>query len=269
MIGRGGKILMAALLAAMAPGAALAAKCGNNSGGFEAWKAEFSREATARGVGQKPLAALQRTSYASKTIAADRNQKGFKLTLEQFMQKRGGPAIASRGKRMKGQYANLFSSIEQRYGVPAGPLLAIWGMETGFGGFLGNQHTLSAVATLAYDCRRTEYFTGQLYAAMQLIQNGSLSVDAVGAAHGEIGQTQFLPVNVLKYGVDGDGDGRIDLVRSKADALASTANFLRGHGWRPGAGYQPGQPNFGALQGWNAASVYQQAIAIIGKQIDG
>ena len=159
--------------------------------------------------------------------------------------------------------------MEQRYGVPAGPLIAIWGMETGFGGFLGKQHTLSAVATLAYDCRRSEYFTDQLYAALQLVQNGTLSPSAIGAAHGEIGQTQFLPVNVLKFGADGDGDGRIDMVRSKADALASTANFLRGHGWNAGGGYQPGQANFGALQGWNAASVYQQAIAIIGAEIDG
>ena len=82
-------------------------------------------------------------------------------------------------------------------------------------------------------------------------------------------QTQFLPVNVLKYGVDADGDGRIDLVRSKADALASTANFLRGHGWSAGGGYQPGEANFAAIQGWNAASVYQRAIAIIGAEIDG
>ena len=74
---------------------------------------------------------------------------------------------------------------------------------------------------------------------------------------------------MLKYGVDGDGNGHVDMVRSKADALFSTANFLRGHGWSAGAGYQPGQANFGAIQGWNAASVYQQAIAIIGAEIDG
>ena len=92
---------------------------------------------------------------------------------------------------------------------------------------------------------------------------------ARGAAHGEIGQTQFLPRNVVRYGTDGDGDRRIDMVRSKADALASTANFLKGHGWQTGAGYQPGEPNFAAIQGWNAATVYQQAIAHIGARIDG
>ena len=252
-----------------ASGSASAAQCGNKAAGFEAWKAQFAQEAAANGIRVNALNALAGTRYSTKTIAADRNQKSFKLSLNQFMAKRGGKTIASRGKSLKKQNAALFQSIEQRFGVPAGPLIAIWGMETGFGAFMGNQNTLSAVATLAYDCRRTEYFTNQLYAALKLIQNGTLSPAAVGAAHGEVGQTQFLPANVLKYGVDGDGNGRIDLARSKADALASTANFLRGHGWSRGAGYQPGQANFGALQGWNAASVYQQAIAIIGAEIDG
>ena len=169
---------------------------------------------------------------------------------------------------MKKNNAALFSRLEQRYGVPAGPLIAIWGMETGFGSFLGKEHTLSAVATLAFDCRRSEFFTDQFYAALELVQAGNLDVNAKGAAHGEIGQTQFLPRNVVRYGTDGDGDGHIDMVRSRSDALASTANFLRGHGWQPGAGYQQGEPNFAAIQGWNAAKVYQQAIAYIGAQID-
>ncbi|MGO4838285.1 lytic transglycosylase domain-containing protein, partial [Rhizobiaceae sp. 2RAB30] len=202
------------------------------------------------------------------TISADRNQKSFKLSLDQFMAKRGGKTIASKGKTLRKQNADLFNRIEQRYGVPAGPLIAIWGMETGFGSYMGSSNILSAVATLAYDCRRSEYFTEQLYAALKLVQAGSLSPSAIGAMHGEIGQTQFLPLNVARYGVDGDGNGSIDLIRSKADALASTANFLRGHGWSAGGGYQPGQANYGALQGWNAAKVYQQAIAIIGAEID-
>ena len=250
-------------------GSAHAAQCGNNAAGFEKWKAEFANEAAANGVKGNALSALAATKYSTKTISADRNQKSFKLSLNQFMAKRGGKTIASRGKSLKKQNAALFQRIEQRYGVPAGPLIAIWGMETGFGSSMGNQNTLSAVATLAYDCRRSAYFTNHLYAALQLVQRGTLSPSATGAAHGEIGQTQFLPASVLKYGVDGDGNGRMDLARSKADALASTANFLRGHGWRAGGGYQPGQANYGALQGWNAASVYQQAIAIIGAEIDG
>ncbi len=265
-----GKVLAAMIAIAAMPAAAHAAKCGNDAGGFPAWIEAFKGEAASRGISRSTLdKAFSNVSYARATIRADRGQKSFKLSLEQFMQKRGGQAIIRRGKSLKQQNAALFNRIEARYGVPAGPLLAIWGMETGFGSFLGKEHTISAVATLAYDCRRSEYFTNQLYATLQLVQNGTLSTTARGAAHGEIGQTQFLPANVLKYGVDGDGNGRIDLVGSKADALASTANFLRGHGWSAGAGYQPGQPNFGALQGWNAASVYQRAIAIIAAEIDG
>jgi lytic murein transglycosylase len=248
----------------------LAAQCGNTSAGFANWVSAFKQEAAGRGINPSVIdRAFSGVSYNQATIRADRGQHSFKLSFEQFMQKRGGAAIISRGKTMKKSNAALFASIERTYGVPAGPLLAIWGMETGFGGFLGNQHTMSAVATLSYDCRRSDYFTEQLYAALQLVAKGSLNVNAKGAAHGEIGQTQFLPVNVLRYGVDGDRDGRIDLVGSKADALASTANFLVGHGWSRGAGYQQGQANFAAIQGWNAASVYQQAIAYIGKSIDG
>jgi lytic murein transglycosylase len=256
----------AAFLLAVAP--ALAAPCGNTSAGFETWKRAFAQEAQANGIGQRGVRALMSTTYSVGTIRADRGQKSFKLSLDQFMAKRGGPAIAAKGKRMKSANAALLASIEKRYGVPPGPLLAIWGMETGFGGFMGNQNTVSAIATLAYDCRRTEYFTGHLYAALQLVDRGVLNPAQRGAMHGEVGQTQFMPKSILLYAVDGDGNGRIDL-NSKADALASTANFLRGHGWQPGAGYQPGQPNFAALQGWNAAGVYQQAIAIIGRQIDG
>ncbi len=258
------------MVAALAATPVLAAQCGNTSAGFDAWVGAFKQEAAGRGISGSVLdRAFSGVSYNQATIRADRGQHSFKLSFDQFMQKRGGQAIISRGKAMKKNNAALFANIERAYGVPAGPLLAIWGMETGFGGFMGNQHTLSAVATLSYDCRRSDYFTEQLYAALKLVANGNLSVTAKGAAHGEIGQTQFLPLNVLRYGVDFDRNGRIDLVGSRADALASTANFLVGHGWQRGAGYQQGQTNFSAIQGWNAASVYQQSIAYIGKAIDG
>lgn len=250
-------------------GIAQAAQCGNTGAGFPAWVQEFKKEAAARGIKGNALSALDNVKYATATINADRNQKSFKLSLNDFMKKRGSATIISRGKNLKKQNAALFAKIEQRYGVPAGPLLAIWGMETGFGNYLGKQHTLSAVATLAYDCRRSDFFTNELYAALQLIQRGDLSPNAVGAMHGEIGQTQFLPSSVVKYGIDGDGNGHVDMVKSRADALASTANFLKAHGWRAGAGYQQGQPNYVAIEGWNAATVYQQAIAIMGKAIDG
>ncbi|MGZ3325301.1 MAG: lytic murein transglycosylase, partial [Xanthobacteraceae bacterium] len=157
--------------------------------------------------------------------------------------------------------AAMFASIQQRYGVPPGPLIAIWGMETGFGSQHGNQNMLSSIATLAYDCRRSAYFTEHLYAALQLIERGALSPGTRGSMHGEVGQTQFMPKNILAYGI-----GNLDVA---ANALSSTANFLKAHGWKAGAGYQPGEPNFAAIQEWNAAGVYQKAIALMGRQIDG
>jgi membrane-bound lytic murein transglycosylase B len=238
-----------------------AAQCGNGAGGFEAWKQQFSGEARAKGVGGAGISALMATNYASATINADRSLHSFKLSLDEFLAKRGAPAIVARGRAMKQRNAALFASIEQRYGVPAGPLIAIWGMETGFGSQHGNQNMLSSIATLAYDCRRPEYFTDQLYAALKLIDRGTLTGSQRGSMHGEIGQTQFLPKTMLEYGV-----GNLE---SSSGALSSTANFLKAHGWRAGAGYQPGEPNFAAIQEWNAAQVYQKAIALMGRQIDG
>jgi len=257
------KVLLGTLvsLALFQAPALAAARCGNTGAGFEAWKQSFAAEAKANGVNGKAIAALMGTSYATATIRADRNQHSFKLSLKQFMAKRGAPAIVAQGRKKKAANAALFASIEKKYGVPAGPLIAIWGMETAFGNFTGSQNVLSATATLAYDCRRTEFFTDQLYAMLTLVGSGKVSAGAKGAMHGELGQTQFMPKNVLKYGVGN--------LNTKEGALASTAKFLVGHGWQRGEGYQPGEPNFAAIQGWNAASVYQQAIAIMGRQIDG
>jgi membrane-bound lytic murein transglycosylase B len=259
--GRGFRAVAALALVAFSGTQANAAQCGSGPGGFEAWKQGFSEEARAKGIGANAIGALMQANYASATIAADRGQRSFGLSLDAFMAKRGSAAIVARGRSLKQSQAGMFASIQQRYGVPPGPLIAIWGMETGFGSQHGNQNMLSSIATLAYDCRRPEYFTDQLYAALKLIDQGVLSGATRGSMHGEIGQTQFLPKTMLEYGV-----GNLDVA---ANALASTANFLRAHGWRAGAGYQPGEPNFAAIEAWNAAQVYQKAIAIMGRQIDG
>lgn len=251
-----------ALVSSIGVTPAIAAKCGNTGAGFERWKSEFAAEAKASGVNAKAISALMNTSYATATIRADRNQKSFKYSLNKFLQVRGASTIVAQGKRQKAANAALFAKIEKKYGVPPGPLIAIWGMETAFGRFSGSQNVLSATATLAYDCRRTEFFQEQLYAMLKLVGSGRVAASAKGAMHGELGQTQFMPKNVLIYGAGGNLNG-------KEAALTSTARFLVGHGWERGEGYAPGQPNYGAIQGWNAAKVYQQAIALMGNQIDG
>ncbi len=249
-------------------GMAGAASCGNNGSGFETWKASFAAQAKKAGVGNRGLQALAQSQYASRTIAADRNQKSFRYSLSKFMQVRGADTIVAQGRRRKASNPNFYAALERQYGVPAGVLIAIHGMETGFGNFMGDSRVVSAITTLAYDCRRSSFFIPHAIGALKLVDNGSISASTLGAKHGELGHTQFLPGNALTYGVDATGDGRVDFY-NVTDALASTANYLRRKGWKPGKGYQEGQPNFRVIKEWNAATVYQKAIAIMGARIDG
>lgn len=246
----------------------LAAPCGDTSSGFEDWKPVMAQEAKAAGVGKAGQSALMGTGYSKATISADRNQKSFKYTLDKFLAVRGADTIVSQGRSRLAKNAGFYAGLEQAYGVPAGVIIAIHGMETAFGGFMGDTNVVSAIATLAYDCRRSEFFTGHLIGALKLVDQGSISPGSIGAKHGELGHTQFLPGNALTYGVDGNGDGRVDLT-DFADAMYSTANFLAQKGWKPGKGYQEGEPNFAVIKQWNAATVYQQAIALMGARIDG
>lgn len=262
------RLLLASIAAVGISLPALAAPCGNNAGGFIAWKAAFAKEAQAAGVGQRGLQALANSKYASDTIKADRNQKSFRYSLSKFMQVRGADTIVAQGRKRKARNPAFYRSLEQSYGVPAGVLIAIHGMETGFGGFMGNSSVVSAITTLTYDCRRSDFFKPHAIGALKLVDRGAITGNTRGAKHGELGHTQFLPGNALIYGVDGNGDGRIDFY-NQTDALASTANFLRKKGWKPGKGYQEGQPNFRVIQQWNAAGVYQKAIAIMAARIDG
>lgn len=227
----------------------------------------MAEEARAEGIGPKGLKALAASRYARRTIGADRNQKSFKYTLEKFMALRGAEAIVAQGRKRRAKGAEFYAALEQRFGVPPGVLIAIHGMETGFGHFMGDSEVVSAIATLTYDCRRSDFFRPHLMGALKLVDQGVITGATQGAMHGELGHTQFLPGNALRYGVDGNGDGRLDLTDSQ-DALATTANFFAQKGWKRGAGYQKGEPNFPVLQEWNAAKVYQEAIALIAADID-
>lgn len=246
---------------------ALAAPCGNNATGFDAWKADFARTAQRAGVGQRGLQALAGARYASGTIAADRNQKSFRYSLEKFMQIRGAATIVAQGRQRKARDAAFYAALEQRFGVPAGVVIAIHGMETGFGRFMGDSSVVSAIVTLAYDCRRSEFFIPHAIGALQLVDRGSITPETRGARHGELGHTQFLPGNAMTYGIDANGNGRVDFY-DQSDALASTANYLRQKGWRPGQPYGKGSHNYNVLKEWNAASVYQESLSIMGAQID-
>jgi membrane-bound lytic murein transglycosylase B len=148
------------------------------------------------------------------------------------------------------------------YGVPGPVLVAISGLETDFGAALGKYPTFSAVAMLAYDCRRADLYRAELIDALMIVQRGLLAPeDMRGAWAGELGQTQFMPSAYLKYGVSSNGGRGGNLIGNSADALASTANFLKQRGWQPEAGWDPGDPNFAALLEWNNAEVYARTIA--------
>ena len=140
-----------------------------------------------------------------------------------------------RGSALIKTYAAVFARINQQYGVPAPVIVAFWALESDFGANMGNYHALSAIASLAYDCRRSDKFRAQLLDALRLIERGDLTPEEmIGSWAGELGQTQMMPSEYYQYAVDYDGDGKRNLVRSVPDVLASTANYLVGLGWKRG-----------------------------------
>ena len=153
--------------------------------------------------------------------------------------------------------------------MPAPILIAIWGLETNYGADnSGKFSIIRSLATLAYDCRRSEFFTGHLLDALRIVERGDLTLAQLrGGWAGEIGHTQFLPSGYYKYAVDFDGDGRRDLEHSVPDMLASTANFLKGNGWQAGQGWEPGSANYAVLREWNRAEVYQRTIAVMASKL--
>lgn len=250
---------------------AQAAKCGNGAGGFNAWLKDFKREAVASGIPSRTVnSALKGVKYHSYVIKLDRSQKSFHYSFKKFYSIRVNNALINKGKRKMKKYARTFRAIEKRFGVPAPIITAIWGLETSYGGNSGRMKVIRSLATLAYDCRRSAFFTNELKAALKIIARGDmLPSKMVGAWAGEMGQTQFLASSYIKWGVSFDGNRRVDLIRSVPDVLASTANFLKVHGWKRGGGWNPGTHNFNVIKQWNRATVYQKTIAVMANKLSG
>jgi lytic murein transglycosylase len=226
-------ILLASFLTALAP-TAMAASCGNSAQGFSGYIKSAKQEAAAAGVSAGSIAVLDTLSYDKGIIAKDRAQNVFSIPFLDFQAKMATGARIAKGKQVIAKYKNVFDAVQKKYGVPAPVIAAFWALETDFGGFTGNSPTMQSLATLAWDCRRPEKFRPQLIAALQLLDAGDLSLDEMrGAWAGEIGQTQFMAYDYLNSSVDFDGDGKRDLRNSIPDVIASTANLLRTHGWKP------------------------------------
>src|SRR3954454_19801006 len=214
-------LLFVALLATPAG----AAQCGGDFGTFIA---SMSREAAAAGVSQSIISnAFMGVAQDQSVLAFDRRQRGtFRKSFEEYVATRVGAGRIKRGTQMLQRHAALLSRIERQFGVPKELLVAIWGLETDFGsGDMGKLPVVRVLATMAHDCRRTDLFQRELLSALKILQRGDLSLSELNGAYaGELGQTQFLPSNYIKFGVDYDGNGHVDLIHSPADVLASTAN---------------------------------------------
>ena len=177
---------------------------------------------------------FQGAQIEQSVLNADRSQGVFQKDFLEFSRALISQNRVSNGATYSQRYDSTFRTIESRFGIPRGVLLAFWAFETDFGQVQGNFNTRNALLTLAHDCRRPDLFRPQLLAAMELFQRGDMDpVNTTGAWAGEIGQVQMLPRDIIERGMDGDGDGHVTLKTSAPDALMSGANVLSSLGWRP------------------------------------
>lgn len=203
---------------------------------FPVWLEALKQQAMVTGVSDETsIATVKHVELLPDVITLDHSQPEFISPFLEYYYKRVDALKIQKGRELLSEYDTLLRSVEAKYGVPKTILLAFWGMETQYGRYQGNVDTLSALATLAYDGRRAEFFRGQLLDAMRMIDAGHASVDRFrGSWAGAFGNMQFMPTTFMLYAVDGDEDGAIDVVNSLPDALASAANYLAKVGWRIG-----------------------------------
>jgi membrane-bound lytic murein transglycosylase B len=213
-----------------------------------------------RGVSRSAFeAAFSGYSYLPKVMELTRKQPEFSQTVQQYVDRRVTAAQARKGQAMRAEWAQTLAGSEQRWGVQPELVLAIWGMETNFGGFMGGENTIHALATLTEGGYRANFFREELLTALRIVSDGHVSPRSmVGSWAGAMGHTQFMPSSFMAYAVDYNGDGRKDIWNSVQDALGSTANYLNKHGWRTGEtwGYEIKLP-----QGFDFASARQMERA--------
>jgi membrane-bound lytic murein transglycosylase B len=200
---------------------------------FDAWLSEFVEEARSRGYSE---AVLEKTvaglSPLARAIESDRAQPELTIGFERYFESRVNRQVIRRGRELLREHRRLLSRIERDHGVPRRIVLAIWGMESRFGRNPGRTPVFQALATLAWEPRRSNFFRSQLFDAIEMVSRGYIEPDAMkGSWAGAMGQTQFMPSSYLAHAVDFDGDRRRDLWTSTPDSLASIANYLKGHGW--------------------------------------
>ncbi|HAT27797.1 MAG TPA: lytic murein transglycosylase [Gammaproteobacteria bacterium] len=200
---------------------------------FDEWITALRAEAIALGISEATLAALDQLEPVSRVLELDNSQPEFVQTFTHYLGLRVTEAQIERGQSLLRQHAALLEEVRSRYGVQPHYLAAFWAIESNFGRNTGGFSVLQALATLAYDPRRAEFFRRELLTALQIIDDGHIAADSMsGSWAGAMGQLQFLPSVFYSYGVDGDNDGRIDIWNSLPDIFHSAANFLSESGWR-------------------------------------
>lgn len=218
------------------PGASAAFPAQSEAQGFQQWVAAFRAEAAARGISQATLAtAFDTVQFLPKVIDADQSQAEFTKAIWTYLDGAVSPDRIRNGQAMLAQWGSTANAVEQRYGVPKQVITAIWGIESNYGQNFGTTEVIDALATLGYEGRRQDWAKEQLFAALQILQQGDISRDRMlGSWAGAMGNTQFLPTVFLSSAVDADGDGRRDIWGSIPDVMASTANYLAQSGWQRG-----------------------------------
>jgi len=200
---------------------------------FQTWLGEFKATAKARGISAGTLdKVLAGVSYIPRVIELDRRQPEFTTTFWQYLEKRVSQSRIDRGKAMLKKHATLLKKVEALYGVPPRFLVAFWGLESNFGDYTGKFPLIDSLATLAYDPRRSKFFSEQLLAALEIIDRGDIASDVKASWAGAMGNTQFIPTTYRAYAIDFDGDGKRDLWGSLPDVFASSAHYLSKAGWQ-------------------------------------
>ena len=224
------------MLLAGVPTAAFGQANCRNTGAFEPWLASFKKEAAAQGISQAAIAAASPYLVLDQRIInIDRGQKFFAQNFLEISDKMLAGGRPPNGANQIKKHQALFEREMKDFGVPPSVITAFWGLESDFGSGQGKDHAIKSLATLAYDCRRSEMFRGHLFDALRLIERGDLRAEEmIGSWAGELGQTQMMPSEYMAHAIDYDGDGKRNLIKSAADVVGSTGKYLVHLGWKRG-----------------------------------
>src|SRR3954462_11008644 len=206
---------------------------------FEVWLQGVREEAKTRGISEATLdTALTGLELLPIVVERDRSQAEIVQTLDRYLERHVSAKVVRTAREKRREQSAVLQKVGAKYGVPAGVLVAIWGLESNFGRFSGVRPTIQTLATLAYDPRRSAMFREELFDALKILDTGDVKPAALrGSWAGALGQPQFMPSSFLLYAQDFDGDGRRDIWKSTPDVFASIANYLSAHGWTKGTSW--------------------------------